>query len=108
MVGHFRPPRSGSLGEQGGCVATGEFVGGRKWLGGVGEPTRPRVQAAAAGTLQVSPGRPPVTGRFCENRPQLPLLLREEVCTLCILVLVTQQKQLKLKQSKTIKQLQNI
>lgn len=62
-------------------MATGGGVGGRKWLDGVGEPTRPRVQAAAAGTLQVPPGRPPVTGRFCENRPQLPLL-REEVCTL--------------------------
>ena len=60
------------------------------WLEGVGEPTRPRVQAAAAGMLQVPPGRPPVTGRFCENRPQLALLLREEVCTVCVLVFVTQ------------------
>lgn len=33
MVGHFRPPQRGSLGEQGGCVAAGGCVGGWKDLG---------------------------------------------------------------------------
>lgn len=89
MVGHFRPPRRGSLGEQGGCVAAGGCgrpeVAGRSW-GAHAAPS----PGGGGGNAAVPPGRPPVTGRFCENRPQLALLLREEVCTVCVLVFVTQ------------------
>lgn len=82
------PQAPGMRGLGGAEKVRGRGWGGRRWPGRKGRLRGPRVPAAAG--VRSLPARPPVTGRFSENRPQRVLLLGEEVCSIWILVFVTQ------------------
>lgn len=49
-------------------------------MAGLGGGAQAAPSAGGGGGSAAGPSGPPVTGRFSENRPQLAILLREEVC----------------------------